>query len=56
MENCKNVRGLKFSFLQDKINFLLQENTPVKGGRGHASLVMKCKLCGRENHIGKVYM
>ncbi|XP_022344576.2 CXXC motif containing zinc binding protein-like [Crassostrea virginica] len=29
----------------------LDENTPVKGGRGHASLVMKCKLCGRENHI-----
>lgn len=29
----------------------LDENSPVKGGRGHASLVMKCKLCSRENHI-----
>jgi len=25
---------------------------PLKGGRGHASMVLKCKLCGRENSIG----
>lgn len=30
----------------------LQENAPLKGGRGHASMVVKCKLCGRENSIG----
>ena len=29
-----------------------QENSPLKGGRGHASLVIKCKLCHRENSIG----
>ncbi|KAK3105086.1 hypothetical protein FSP39_016974 [Pinctada imbricata] len=29
----------------------LAENAPLKGGRGHASLVLKCKLCGRENSI-----
>lgn len=29
----------------------LTENSPLKGGRGHASLVIKCKLCSRENSI-----
>ncbi|XP_069128724.1 CXXC motif containing zinc binding protein-like [Argopecten irradians] len=29
----------------------LAESSPLKGGRGSASLVMKCKLCGRENSI-----
>jgi ribosomal protein S27E len=29
----------------------LTENQPLKGGRGHASLVVKCKLCARENSI-----
>ncbi|CAH1248344.1 CXXC motif containing zinc binding protein-like [Branchiostoma lanceolatum] len=29
----------------------LQESTPLKGGRGHANLVSKCKLCGRENNL-----
>ncbi|CAH1775430.1 unnamed protein product [Owenia fusiformis] len=29
----------------------LLENSPLKGGRGHASLVLKCKLCARENSI-----
>ncbi|KAH3695671.1 hypothetical protein DPMN_083129, partial [Dreissena polymorpha] len=27
------------------------ESAPLKGGRGHASLVLKCKLCSRENSI-----
>ncbi|XP_061166524.1 CXXC motif containing zinc binding protein-like [Saccostrea echinata] len=42
--NC-NEETTEFQYLS------LAENTPVKGGRGHASLVMKCKLCHRENHI-----
>lgn len=29
----------------------LSESQPLKGGRGHASLVIKCKLCVRENSI-----
>ena len=31
----------------------LQDSQPLKGGRGHASMVLKCKLCARENSIGK---
>ncbi|KAF6025122.1 C1orf123 [Bugula neritina] len=27
------------------------DEQPLKGGRGHASLVIKCKLCSRENSI-----
>ncbi|XP_037083481.1 UPF0587 protein v1g245604-like [Pollicipes pollicipes] len=27
------------------------DTTPVRGGRGHANLVVKCKLCGRENTL-----
>jgi len=27
------------------------EKQPLKGGRGEASCVLKCKLCGRENSI-----
>ena len=34
--------------------FLVQDNQPLKGGRGHASMVLKCKLCGRENSIGNI--
>lgn len=30
-----------------------QESTPLKGGRGSASMVQKCKLCARENSIGR---
>ncbi|KAK2703317.1 hypothetical protein QYM36_018227 [Artemia franciscana] len=26
-----------------------EESVPLKGGRGSANLVIKCKLCGREN-------
>lgn len=29
----------------------LLESVPLKGGRGHASVVSKCKLCSRENSI-----
>ncbi|CAG0903345.1 unnamed protein product [Darwinula stevensoni] len=29
----------------------LLESSPLKGGRGHASFVSKCKLCSRESSI-----
>ncbi|XP_002129898.2 CXXC motif containing zinc binding protein-like [Ciona intestinalis] len=29
----------------------LDESTETKGGRGSASMVQKCRMCGRENHI-----
>ncbi|CAD5113383.1 DgyrCDS2556 [Dimorphilus gyrociliatus] len=35
----------------DFVYLTLTENQPLKGGRGHASLVLKCKLCNRENSI-----
>ncbi|ELT99147.1 hypothetical protein CAPTEDRAFT_183158 [Capitella teleta] len=35
----------------DFVYLTLEENQPLKGGRGHASLVLKCKGCMRENSI-----
>jgi len=29
----------------------LSESNPLKGGRGSANMVSKCKMCGRENSI-----
>lgn len=29
----------------------LSESSETKGGRGSASMVQKCKLCSRENHL-----
>ena len=29
----------------------LSESVETKGGRGSASMVQKCKMCGRENHL-----
>ncbi|XP_045157646.2 CXXC motif containing zinc binding protein-like [Mercenaria mercenaria] len=42
--NC-GEETTKFEYLT------LTENAPLKGGRGHASMVVKCKLCARENSI-----
>ncbi|XP_048745758.1 CXXC motif containing zinc binding protein-like isoform X2 [Ostrea edulis] len=42
--NC-NEETSEFQYLS------LAETVPVKGGRGHVSLLMKCKLCSRENSI-----
>ncbi|NXA48312.1 CA123 protein, partial [Nothocercus julius] len=28
------------------------DSAPLKGGRGSATMVQKCKLCSRENSIG----
>jgi len=35
----------------DFVYLSLQESQPLKGGRGSASLVLKCKLCAREHSI-----
>ncbi|XP_014668654.1 PREDICTED: UPF0587 protein C1orf123-like [Priapulus caudatus] len=42
--NCGEV-GDKWQYLT------LLESTALKGGRGHASLVTKCRFCMRENSI-----
>lgn len=36
---------------EEYVYLSLSESQPLKGGRGHASLVIKCKLCARENSI-----
>ena len=38
---------------QDTVDYRLstQELEDVKGGRGKAHLVVKCRLCGRENNL-----
>ncbi|XP_040216394.1 CXXC motif containing zinc binding protein [Rana temporaria] len=42
--NCAEV--------SDKWQYItLMDSTPLKGGRGSASMVQKCKLCSRENSI-----
>ncbi|XP_005099014.1 CXXC motif containing zinc binding protein [Aplysia californica] len=35
----------------DYVYCTLRETSPLTGGRGQASLVLKCKLCKRENSI-----
>ncbi len=30
----------------------IQETVPLKGGRGTAHLLLKCKMCSRENSLG----
>uniref|UniRef100_A0A3Q2PM93 CXXC motif containing zinc binding protein n=1 Tax=Fundulus heteroclitus TaxID=8078 RepID=A0A3Q2PM93_FUNHE len=66
LENVSNVRPLGEDFrwflklkcgncgeIPDKWQYVtLVENVPLKGGRGSASMVQKCKLCARENSIG----
>lgn len=52
------VRGTKFmgpscAFSVFIAFLVLQESAPLKGGRGSASMVQKCKLCSRENSIGR---
>lgn len=44
---CLNCGELSKTF----VYISLLENNPLKGGRGHASMVSKCKLCSRENSI-----
>ncbi|KAJ0011798.1 hypothetical protein NQD34_012773 [Periophthalmus magnuspinnatus] len=66
LENVTNVRPVGEDFrwflklkcgscgeISDKWQYItLVESTPLKGGRGSASMVQKCKLCSRENSIG----
>uniref|UniRef100_A0A3B3U916 CXXC motif containing zinc binding protein n=1 Tax=Poecilia latipinna TaxID=48699 RepID=A0A3B3U916_9TELE len=66
LENVTNVRPLGEDFrwflklkcgncgeVPDKWQYVtLMESVPLKGGRGSASMVQKCKLCARENSIG----
>ncbi|CAL8326733.1 unnamed protein product [Arctogadus glacialis] len=65
LENVTNVRpeGEDFRWflklkcgscgeIPDKWQYIsLMESTPLKGGRGSASMVQRCKLCSRENSI-----
>merc|ERR1711915_14940 len=65
LENVTNVRPLGEDFrwflklkcgscgeISEKWQYItLVESTPLKGGRGSASMVQKCKLCSRENSI-----
>ncbi|XP_033118514.1 CXXC motif containing zinc binding protein-like [Anneissia japonica] len=44
---CQNCQEESKSF----VYISLLESHPLKGGRGSASLVSKCKLCSRENSI-----
>ncbi|XP_018609032.1 CXXC motif containing zinc binding protein isoform X2 [Scleropages formosus] len=38
--------------ISDKWQYItLMDSVPLKGGRGSASMVQKCKLCSRENSI-----
>lgn len=38
--------------VSDRWQYVTQlETVPTKGGRGHANMVSKCKLCSRENSI-----
>ena len=32
------------------------EQNELKGGRGSANLVLKCKLCSRENNMGSHFL
>ncbi|MGH0190053.1 UNVERIFIED_CONTAM: hypothetical protein FKN15_041969, partial [Acipenser sinensis] len=65
LENITNVRpsGEDFRWflklkcgnygeVSDKWQYItLMDSVPLKGGRGSASMVQKCKLCSRENSI-----
>lgn len=42
----------RFLYTQYHFSSYPQESVPLKGGRGAASMVQKCKLCSRENSIG----
>ncbi|RXM98365.1 UPF0587 protein C1orf123-like [Acipenser ruthenus] len=65
LENITNVRPFGDDFrwflklkcgncgeVSDKWQYItLMDSVPLKGGRGSASMVQKCKLCSRENSI-----
>ncbi|XP_046883026.1 CXXC motif containing zinc binding protein isoform X2 [Hypomesus transpacificus] len=65
LENVTNLRPVGEDFrwflklkcgscgeISDKWQYInLMDSVPLKGGRGSASMVLKCKLCARENSI-----
>uniref|UniRef100_A0A674PN81 CXXC motif containing zinc binding protein n=1 Tax=Takifugu rubripes TaxID=31033 RepID=A0A674PN81_TAKRU len=64
LDNVTNVRPLGTDFrwylklkcgncgeTSDKWQYITLDSVPLKGGRGSASMVQKCKLCSRENSI-----
>jgi len=65
LENVVEVKGLDDDFryylklkctscgeVTDSWQYVcLAESVETKGGRGSASMVLKCKMCKRENHI-----
>uniref|UniRef100_A0A674CUK9 CXXC motif containing zinc binding protein n=1 Tax=Salmo trutta TaxID=8032 RepID=A0A674CUK9_SALTR len=67
LENVTNVRPVGEDFrwflklkcancgeIPEKWQYInLMDSVPLKGGRGSASMVQKCKLCARDNSIGK---
>uniref|UniRef100_A0A286XW03 CXXC motif containing zinc binding protein n=1 Tax=Cavia porcellus TaxID=10141 RepID=A0A286XW03_CAVPO len=67
LENITNLRPLGEDFrwylkmkcgncgeISEKWQYIrLMDSVALKGGRGSASMVQKCKLCARENSIGK---
>uniref|UniRef100_A0A8C4S5F4 CXXC motif containing zinc binding protein n=1 Tax=Erpetoichthys calabaricus TaxID=27687 RepID=A0A8C4S5F4_ERPCA len=67
LENVSNVRPVGDDFrwylklkcgncgeVSEKWQYItLMDSMPLKGGRGSASMVQKCKLCSRENSIGE---
>lgn len=48
LENVTNLRPVGEDF-----RWYLKDSVALKGGRGSASMVQKCKLCARENSIGR---
>ncbi|MGH0168782.1 UNVERIFIED_CONTAM: hypothetical protein FKN15_055431 [Acipenser sinensis] len=46
-----DVQVARFNAQLCKRSLVLQDSVPLKGGRGSASMVQKCKLCSRENSI-----
>lgn len=50
---CPMVRKILSHMLYPTCFWIIpQESVSLKGGRGSASMVQKCKLCSRENSIG----
>uniref|UniRef100_A0A671K881 CXXC motif containing zinc binding protein n=1 Tax=Sinocyclocheilus anshuiensis TaxID=1608454 RepID=A0A671K881_9TELE len=48
---CVRVTGGQWTDIKKKTITLSSSLMPLKGGRGSASMVQKCKLCSRENSI-----
>ncbi|XP_058159547.1 CXXC motif containing zinc binding protein isoform X2 [Dasypus novemcinctus] len=50
----KNMKCGNCGEISEKWQYIrLMDTVALKGGRGSASMVQKCKLCARENSIGR---